>query len=279
MKTKLFAVALSSALLTSVVQPATAQDMSTNYYSSGWVNPYNNTMTQIYQSNMNMIFQQSLQNSQLLTSQIINRNLSRNASRRAKRLQAIAPRERAVAARFAKYQGTMYRETAPVMPSKLAAAFAKSTGKPEDRVAFAKLFQIFLNVYKQRAREQTAPATDVARTLALCIAANHFYRSGTMPTETQIAALRGTIRTALSESAQFRALSNAQKQQMNETVVILSFLVGYGIEEIAPKAPTAQRAQVVAGFRALASLNLKGLLGVDPKRLTFVPSGLVIKDA
>lgn len=281
MKTKVLAAFLSGALLTSVVsQPTRAQNMSTNYYSSGWVNPYNNTMTQIYQSNTNMIAQQAISDSQMFTNMAIaNMNTGGGtSSARARRLKKMPKRERSEAQRFAKYNGTMFKAaSASQTPAKLAAVFAKGTAKQSDREYFAKTFKVFLDVYKQRAKQQNAPATDVARTLAFCIAANHYYRSGTMPSEAQIAALRGKMRAALSESSKFRALSNAQKQGMNETMVILTFLVAYGVDEVAEKAPADKRSQVLTGFRTLAGINLKGLLGVDPKRVTFDKAGLVIK--
>ena len=282
MNKSLFAAILSGTLLVGALAPcAQAQlDMSNNYYSSGWVNPYNNTMTQIYQSNINRIYSNSLMNSQLLTSQIIARNhsgyYSSGSSRRAARLKAMPVRERSEAVRFAKYQGTMYRAGKSVMPARLATAFADGTKHPENRAAFEKLFTIFVQGYKDRSKQLNAPATDIARTLAFCIAANYYHRSGTLPSEVQIGALRGKIRTALSEDKAFRALSNDQKQQMNETLVILTFLVDYGIENVAPKLEASQREQVKAGFRGLADINLKGMVGVDPKRLAFNEGGLVI---
>ncbi len=282
MNKSLFAAALSGTLLVGVLAPrAQAQlDMSNNYYSSGWVNPYNNTMTQIYQSNINRIYSNSLMNSQLLMaeSRIHSRAGSHSSasSRRAARLKAIPVRERSEAVRFAKYQGTMYHTGKSVMPARLAAAFADGTKHPENRAAFEKLFTIFVNGYKDRSKQLNAPATDIARTLAFCIAANYYHRSGTLPSEAQIGALRGKIRTALSEDKSFRALSNAQKQEMNETLVILTFLVDYGIENVAPKLEASKREQVKTGFRGLADINLKGMVGVDPKRLAFDEGGLVI---
>jgi len=42
--------------------------MSTNSYSRGWVNPYDNTLTNIYRSNINTIFQNSMNRSMYFTS-------------------------------------------------------------------------------------------------------------------------------------------------------------------------------------------------------------------
>lgn len=251
--------------------------MSNNSYSSGWVNPYNNTMSNIYQSNMNLITQQAIRNSQLFTANMIGRTLVMGG--RSKRLKAMKPRERSEAERFAKYQGTMYREKPnSKVYSQIAAVFAKAGGAKTSEVA--PVFKVLFDVYRDRARQQNAPSTDLARTMAYCIAANYaIYNGKEGVDETPIAVLRAKIRTALSEDAKFRALSNAQKQQMNETLVILTHFVAYGAEDIAAKAPADKRAAVKAGFRKLAGLNLQGLLGVDPKRVSFGKEGLILKAA
>lgn len=253
--------------------------MSNNSYSSGWVNPYNNTMSNIYQSNMNMITQHAIQRSQLFTSQMIAGSFVRSKSARDKRVKALVATEKAAAAKFAKYSGTIYKE-APnsKVPAKVAAIFAKHTEAKTTEITpvFRQLFEI----YKQRAKQQGAPHTDVARTLAYVIAANYYIFAGKegVP-EPQIAALRGKIRTALSEDPKFRAMTNAQKQEMNETLVILAHFAAWGAEDLAEQAPADKKAAVKAGFRKIAGASLQGLLGVKPERVAFDKEGLVIKPA
>lgn len=279
------AVALGAALLACapVAQVAHAQwnaydaMMSNNSYSRGWVNPYNNTMSNIYRSNMNLITQQSIQRSQLFTSQMIGRSLVTGRGR-SRRLKTMPQRERTEAEKFARYAGTMYKPVASNTPARLAAIFAKNTGIKAAQIQPA--FVECLKLYQARAKSQNAPATDVARTLAYCIAANYYYfTGGTGVPDAQVDAMRAKIRTALSENKSFRALSNAQKQEMNESMVILTHFAALGFEVIAPKAPADKKALVREGYKKLAGVNLRGILGVDPGRVAFDKTGLVIKPA
>ncbi len=291
--TKTVAVLGLAASLSFQALPARAQwtlegsIFQNNSYYGGWVNPYNNTMTQMYQSNMNQIYSQAINRSQLFTnstytSGILNSgggHVSRRESARARRLRQISAREKALASRFDKYRGTMFKESGTsIAPAKLAAVFAKNIGGSEQDLK--KAFQVLLDVYKQRAKEQGAPPNDMARTLAYSVAANYIYFNGKAGLdEGPIGVLRGKIRVALNEDAKFRALTDRQKQEMSETMVILAHLVAVGVESIAEKAPADKRTDVKAGFRQLAGVNLKGLLGVDPKRVSFDKSGLVIQTA
>jgi len=257
-----------------------------NSYYGGWVNPYDNTMTRMYQSNMNQIYSNAIQNSQLFSNSTYTRGvlnsggrINRRESARARRLRQISARDKAEAARFDKYRGTMFKESGTsIAPAKLAAVFAKNIGGSEQDLR--KAFQVLLDVYKQRAKEQGAPPNDMARTLAYSVAANYIYFNGKAGLdEGPIGVLRGKMRVALNEDAKFRALTDRQKQEMSETMIILAHLVAVGVDNVAEKAPVDKRADVKAGFRKLAGVNLKGLLGVDPNRVTFDKSGLVIQTA
>ena len=283
-KLKLVA-ALGAGLIFAALTPAHAQwnptdaYMSNNSYSSGWVNPYNNTMSNIYQSNMNLITQQAIQRSQLFTSTGNGKSYRRNGSARANRVKSLKAQEKAQAAKFEKYKGTMYKESPKSNAAgQLAAVFAKNTKAKQSEIE--PVFKALYTIYQQRAKAQGAPSTDVARTLSYVIAANYAVFAGKegVP-EPQIAALRGKMRTALSEDAKFRAMSAAQKQELNETLVILAHFAAWGVEDIADKAPADKRAEVRAGFRKLAGASLQGLLGVKPERVAFDKDGLVIKPA
>lgn len=282
---KVMPVVSGICLFAGAASPAQAQwnptdaMMSNNSYSSGWVNPYNNTMSNIYQSNMNMITQHAIQNSQMFNRVMINGRWSRTSSKRANRIKQMQARERAEAARFEKYKGTMYKDagTSPV-PAKLAATFSKGIGQPQKAADMEKVFKALLDVYKQRARQQGAPPNDMARTLAYCITANYIIFAGKEGVhEKQIAPLRAKIRTALSEDTKFRSLSDAKKREVSDTMIIMAHLVAWGAEDLSKKLPKENQADVRAGYRKLAGVNLKGLLGVAPESVAFDDDGLIIK--
>ena len=268
-------LALGAVLLVATLapRPALAQwnaydaMMSNNVYSRGWVNPYNNTLTHAYDW---------MTASRPTYYNYFGGNYSSRASRRKARLKAMPRRERTEMERFARYNGTMYKPSKSVdSASSLAQSFATNVHVPAQK--FTPVMREMWNLYVKQSKAQNAPPTDIARTLAYCISANYYYYTGgTGVPESQVAALRGKLREALGENPKFRALSNAQKQKMNESLVMLTHFTALGFEVVAKKAPAEQQTQVREGFKTLAGLNLKGILGVEPRRVGFDKGGLVI---
>jgi hypothetical protein len=253
--------------------------MSNNSFSRGWVNPYDNTYTRMYQSNMSIITQNAINRSIIYNSRLSGATGSSYSRRRAARIKKMTPRQRTEMERFVKYNGTMYTPSKSVdTASKVAAMFAKNTGTPASQITPA-LRELWA-LYVQQAKSQNAPATDLARTMAYCISANYYYYTGgTGVPETQVGALRTKLRDALSEDPKFRGLNNAKKQELNESMVMLTHFAALGFEVIAKKAPASQSKAVREGYKKLAGINLRGILGVDPSRVAFDKDGLVIKSA
>ncbi len=87
-----------------------------------------------------------------------------------------------------------------------------------------------------------------------------------------LAALRGKIRAALSSDPRFRALSNARKQQMSESLIILTNFMDLGhTVSIQRNNEQGKRA-----YRQMAGMLLQGMLAVNPDRVAFTKTGLVI---
>ncbi len=247
--------------------------MQNNSFSRGWVNPYDNTFTNAYRSTYSYY-------TPSYSSYGSFRGGSRSArkARRQAQLKKMAPRQRSEAEKFAKYSGQMYKESKSLnTPAKLAGVFAKNLGgKAGD---YQPVMAELLKLYKTQAKAQNAPSTDLARTLAYCISANYYYfTGGTGVPDAQVAELRKDLRLAMAGDTKFRKMTNAQKQEMNESMVILTHFAALGFEVVAPKAGD-KRAIVREGYKKLAGVNLRGILGVDPSRVAFDKTGLVIKAA
>ncbi|RYX84133.1 hypothetical protein EON83_11520 [bacterium] len=244
--------------------------MSNNVYSRGWVNPYNNTYTNAYKFTYRPITTPYL---------YFSGSSSSRAARRRARLQKMQPRQRTEMERFLKYNGTMYNPTKSVdTASKLSQTFATNLKVPAPKMKT--VMQEMWNLYVKQAKQQNAPATDLARTMAYCISANYYYYTGgTGVPETQVSALRKNLREALAEDPKFRTMTDADKQQMNEAMVMLTHFAALGFEVVAKKAPAQQRTEVREGFKKLAGINLQGMLGVAPSRVAFNAGGLQINAA
>lgn len=245
--------------------------MSNNSFSRGWVNPYDNTYTNAYKYTYTPSYN--------TYTYFGAGSKSSRAARQSAYRKKMPAKERTEAEKFAKYNGTMYKPSATVdSAGKIAAVLAKSTNADlkQTKAAMNELWKL----YVKQAQDQNAPSTDLARTMAYAISANYYYYTGgTGVPETQVAELRKKLRTALSEDPKFRKMSAAQKQELNESMVILTHFAALGFEVIAKKAPADKRQSVREGFKTLAGANLRGILGIDPKRVGFDKDGLVIKPA
>jgi hypothetical protein len=258
----LLALALSVQLSTQL--PAWAQ-------YDGYTNPYTGrTFNNPMSSFLDTVIQNNMQTQMLMTSQMVARNALTEALRRNGNARRMSKRERQVADRFAKYRGTMFTAGKPVMPARLAAMFLKTPGK--QRQDMTALFTELLKVYDARSKQQSAPPNDLARTLAYCIAVNYAYRTEQEVSAAGLVTLRSKIRGALSGDAKFRALSNAKKQELSETIIIMTHFAALGYDHAKEAKNEAAKQQ----FRQLAGVNLRGMLGVDPQRVKLEKAGLVI---
>lgn len=172
--------------------------------------------------------------------------------------------------RFAKYGGTLFKPGKSPVPAKLAAAFIPEAG--EQREDMTKLFEGLLKVYQDRSRQQNAPSNDLARTLSYALAVNYAYAREQEVSAAGLAAMRGKLRTTLLSNASFKKLSNAQKQEMNDTLVILAHFVALGYDHCKEKGDQ----DGMAAYKRLANFNLKTLLNVDPSRIRLEKEGLVV---
>ena len=236
-KTKLTTTFLATGAIVGAMspRPALAQwnaydaMMSNNVYSRGWVNPYDNTYTNSYK----YLYTPSYNTYTYFGSG----SKSSRAARQSAYRKKMATKERTEAEKFAKYNGTMYKPSPKVdSAGKIAAVLAKSA-KADPKQTKAAMNELW-KLYVKQAKDQNAPSTDLARTMAYCISANYYYYTGgTGVPETQVAELRRKLRTALSEDPKFRKMSAAQKQELNETMVILTHFAALGFEVIAKKTP------------------------------------------
>ncbi|BCM92704.1 hypothetical protein IAD21_04586 [Abditibacteriota bacterium] len=244
--------------------------MSNNVYSRGWVNPYDNTYTNAYKFTYRPI---------TTTYAYFGGSPASRAARRKARVQKMPARQRTEMERFLKYNGTMYKPSKSMdTASTLSQTFATNLKVPAPKMKT--VMQEMWNLYVKQAKDQNAPATDLARTMAYCISANYYYYTGgTGVPETQVAVLRKNLRETLAEDPKFRAMTDSQKQQLNESMVMLTHFAALGFEVVAKKAPAEKRTQVREGFKKLAGVNLRGILGVDASRVAFNSDGLLIKPA
>jgi hypothetical protein len=149
--------------------------------------------------------------------------------------------------------------------------FAARLGKtPEERRYIEKTLDSCLDHYVELARRRGGEVHDVARAVSYFILTNYvIYRRGEVPTQPQIDAMRALLLTNMSADDTLRHMTNRQKQEAYETLIVLAGFadLGYGTMRNAGNEAGAEQ------FRAFAGQNLQTLLGVPPEKLHFTEEG------
>lgn len=258
MKSRLNLWILATSLTLAPITPAHAQ-YTNPYTGRTWNNPNSSLIdTMILHNQQSMMLRNSL---------IGNMAIQQSLTRRAPKLTKAQKRE---VDRYAKYRGTMFKPGKPFMPARIAAVFVSTPGEQRDDMT--KLFEGLLKFYNTRSKQQGAPANDLARTLSYTIALNYAYAREQEVSNAGMTAMRAKLRNALLASPDFRKMSEQQKQEMHETLVILSHFVAVGYDQSKEKGDKDS----MAAFKKLANFNLQTLLKVDPSRIRLEKDGLVI---
>ncbi len=161
----------------------------------------------------------------------------------------------------------------PAARSLMVEAIAEALGSDaQERNELRTLFTQFLDHFDQEARKDKMPR-DVPRATAAFIAFNYGVAVGEEVKSEAIERLRNRVAAYLLENAQYRALTDGQKQQLYETLVILGTLAGVGYNDGQEKKNEKQ----MEIFRKLGRKNLETLLGVPFQKLKLTRAGFRIE--
>ena len=156
----------------------------------------------------------------------------------------------------------------PFVPQLLAARLGKTS---QERQYIEGVLSKCLTFYTDTAKQKGVPLNDVALALNYYISTNYFvYSLGRGPTPPQMSATRDLIRTNMVQDQAFRQMSDRQKQEAYETLIVLAGFVdmGYGTSKNSGDTYAAEQ------FREMAKHNLETLLGVPIDRIHFTNDGL-----
>ena len=162
------------------------------------------------------------------------------------------------------------RSQPPFVPQQLATRIGKTQ---QERQYIEGVLTKCLNFYVDTAIQKRVPLNDVALALNYFISTNYFvYSSGAGPTPQQMSATRDLIRANMTRDDAFRSMSDKQKQEAYETLIVLASFVDFG----AGTAKQSGDANTAAQFREMAKYNLETLLGVPIEKIHFTNDGLAL---
>ncbi len=156
----------------------------------------------------------------------------------------------------------------PFVPQQLAARLGKTQ---QERQYIESVLTKCLTFYTDTAKQKGVPLNDVALALNYYISTNYFvYSLGRGPTPDQMSATRDLIRANMAQDQAFRQMTDKQKQEAYETLIVLAGFVdmGYGTSKNSGDTGAAEQ------FREMAKHNLETLLGVPIDKIHFTNEGL-----
>ncbi len=130
-----------------------------------------------------------------------------------------------------------------------------------------------LQAYEKEARRIGKP-NDLALALSFFFASNAtVYHDMGLPPDRQVIELRDVIASALVEGDALNGVTDRQKQEMYESLVLYSGLARAGYQE----AKQTGDGGSLTTYRQLAGLNLQAVTGISPDKITFSEQGLNIE--
>jgi hypothetical protein len=130
-----------------------------------------------------------------------------------------------------------------------------------------------LREYEKGARAAGKP-NDLALALSFFFATNaSVYHDAGMPADAPVMDLRETIASALVESDAFNGINDRQKQEMYETLVLVT---GFALAAYQEGKDSGNSESVRIGEQ-LAGQNLQAVTGISPDKINFTNQGLSIE--
>ncbi|PYS71626.1 MAG: hypothetical protein DMF69_09770 [Acidobacteria bacterium] len=135
------------------------------------------------------------------------------------------------------------------------------------------IMKVILDEYEKGARAAGKP-NDVALALSFFFATNaSVYHDGGQPGDPQMLELRETIAQALVEGNALKGVTDRQKQEMYETLVLFT---GFALAAYQEGKQSGNAASVQVG-QQLAGQNLQAITGLSPDKINFTAEGLSIE--
>lgn len=147
---------------------------------------------------------------------------------------------------------------------------ASLTDIPQDRKQLTGFFLEALEKYRVAAA-RSGRADDVGHALAFCLACNYSVANECDVPDGLLNALVRQMDAALVDMPGFRAASDAQRQTVAETLVMVGMFVAAGYEQ------SSGRAEARAVFVELAESSFRSLTGLDARNVTLTASGLRLR--
>jgi hypothetical protein len=157
-----------------------------------------------------------------------------------------------------------FRSTGTQLRTQAFADFL-SSGSAETKKQMTEIISTLLTEYEKAATAQGKPNDLALATTAALVYNSSIYNNTSEPDDARIMEIRDALAELAAEDGTFASMTDRQKQELYENLVISTMLAKVGYEE-AKK--TGDRA-TMASYRELAGQTLKAVSGMPPEKVDF----------
>ncbi len=160
-----------------------------------------------------------------------------------------------------------FRSTGTQLRTQAFADFLSAGGTPETKKRMTAIISMLLTEYEKAAKEQGKPNDLALATTAALVYNSSIYHGTADPDDASIMEIRGALAELEAEDGTFASMTDRQKQELYENLVISTMLAKAGYEEAQKGGDKAN----MAIYRDLAGQTLQAVSGMAPEKIRFMP--------
>ena len=158
-----------------------------------------------------------------------------------------------------------FRSTGTQLRTQAFADFLGAGGTPETKKQMPAIISTLLIEYEKAARAQGKPNDLALATTAALVYNSSIYNDTPDPEDSRIMEIRDALAELAAEDSTFLTMTDRQKQELYENLVISTMLAKVGYEEAKKTGDEA----TMASYRSLAGQTLQAVSGLPPEKVDF----------
>jgi hypothetical protein len=158
-----------------------------------------------------------------------------------------------------------FRSTGTQLRTQAFADFLSSGGTPETKKQMIAIISTLLTEYEKAARAQGKPNDLALATTAALVYNSSIYNDTREPDDARIMEIRDAMAELMAEDGTFTSMTDRQKQELYENLVISTMLAKVGYEE----AKKTGDKNTMESYRNLAGQTLQAVSGLPPEKINF----------
>jgi hypothetical protein len=158
-----------------------------------------------------------------------------------------------------------FRSTGTQLRTQAFADFLSAGGTPETKKQMPAIISTLLTEYEKAARAQGKPNDLALATTAALVYNSSIYNNTPDPEDSRIMEIRDALAELAAEDGTFLTMTDRQKQELYENLVISTMLAKVGYEEAKKIGDEA----TMASYRSLAGQTFQAVSGMSPEKVDF----------